>query len=57
MFDGDKLVAKVPLSWKKSLTMGVVNPHEIRICIRCTEDIFCHACDKLKNQNKKFQQT
>ena len=32
MFDGDKLIAKVPLSWKKSSSMGVVFPHKIRNC-------------------------
>ena len=29
MANGDKLVAKVPLSWKKSFSQGVVIPHKI----------------------------
>ena len=38
MFEGDKLVAEVPLSWKKSFSMCVVIPHKIRNCNKCTGD-------------------
>ena len=41
MFEGDKLVAKVPLSWKKSYSYGVVIPHKMRNCNKCTKDILC----------------
>ena len=54
MFNGDKLVAKVPLSWKKSFSMGVVIPHKMRNCSKCTKDLLCDGCDKLVNQTKKF---
>ena len=54
MFDGDKLEAKVPLSWKKSFNMGVVIPHKMKNCNKCTKDILCDGCDKLVNQNKEF---
>ena len=54
MADGDKLVAKVPLSWKKSFSQGVVIPHKMRNCNKCTKDILCDDCDKLVNQNKEF---
>ena len=54
MADGDKLVAKVPLSWKKSFNQGVVIPHKMRNCSDCTEDILCDDCDKLVNQKKDF---
>ena len=54
MADGDKLVAKISLSWKKSFNMGVVIPHIMRNCNKCTNDILCDDCDKLVNQNKKF---
>ena len=37
MFNSDKLIAKVPLSWKKSFNMGVVIPHEMRNCGECKE--------------------
>ena len=53
MFDGDKLFAKVPLSWKKSFNMGVVIPHKMRNCGECKKDILCENCDKLVNQKKK----
>ena len=54
MADGDKLVAKIPLSWKESFSQGVVIPHKMRDCNNCTKDILCDDCDKLVNQNKEF---
>ena len=54
MADGDKLVAKVPLSWKKSFSQGVVIPQIMRNCTGCQKDILCDDCDKLVNQNKEF---
>ena len=33
---GDNLIAKVPLSWKKSFSRGVVIPHEMRNCNKST---------------------
>ena len=53
-FDGDKLVAKVPLSWNKSFSYGVIIPHKLRNCNKCTKDILCDNCDKFVNQNKDF---
>ena len=54
MADGDKLIAKVPLSWKKSFSRGVVIPHKMRNCHYCKKDILCDICDELVNQNKEF---
>ena len=54
MADSDKLVAKVPLSWKKSFSLGVVIPHKMRNCNNCAKDLLCDDCDKLVNQNKEF---
>ena len=54
MFNGVKLVAKVPLSWKTSLIMGVVIPHKLKNCNKCVKDVLCDECDKLVIQNKKF---
>ena len=54
MFEGDKLIAKPPLSWNKSFTMGVVIPHKLRNCKKCTKNLLCDGCDKLVNQNKEF---
>ena len=54
MFEGDKLGAKVPLSWKKPFSQGVVIPHKMRNFIKCSKDVLCDDCDKSVNQNKKF---
>ena len=54
MFNGDKLIAKVPLSWKKSFSMGVVKTYKMRNCNKCAKDILCDGCDKLVNQNIDF---
>ena len=54
MLNGDKIIAEVPLSWKKSFSYGVVIPHKMRNCNKCTKDTLCDGCDKLVNQNKKF---
>ena len=35
MADGGKLIAKVPLSWKKSFSQGVVIPHKKKNCVDC----------------------
>ena len=54
MFDGDKLIAKEPLSWEKSFNMAVVIPHKIRNCDKGAEDVYCDGSDKLVNQFKTF---
>ena len=33
---------------------SVVIPHKMRNCNKCTKDILCDGCDKLKNRNKEF---
>ena len=54
MFAGDKLVAKIPLSWKRSFFQGVVIPHKKRNCGDCKKDFLCEGCDKLVKQNKEL---
>ena len=54
MFEGDKKIAKVPLGWKKGFSMGVVIPHRMRNCNKCTKDQLCDDCDKLVNQIREF---
>ena len=39
MSNGDNLIAKVPLSWKKSFSQEVVIPHKMRNCSKCAKDI------------------
>ena len=53
MARGDKLIAKIPLSWKKSFSHGVVIPHKMKNCSKCTKDILCENCDKLVNQTNE----
>ena len=52
MAEGGKLIAKVPLSWKKSYSQGVALPHKMKICVDCKKDILCDYCVKLVNQKK-----
>ena len=54
MYNGDKLIAKVPLSWKTSFSHGVVIPHKMRNCDDCEKDILCESCDKLVKEKKGF---
>ena len=54
MARGDKLIAKIPLSWEKSFSHGVVIPQKMRNCSNCTKDLLCDDCVKLVNQNKEF---
>ena len=54
MLNGDKLQAKIPLSWKKSFSQGIVIPHKMRNCNKCSKDQLCDDCDELVNQNKEF---
>ena len=54
MADRGKLIAKVPLGWKKSFSQGVVIPHKMEKCSECKIDISCENCDKIVNQKKEF---
>ena len=54
MANGDNLIAKVPLSWKKSFSQGVVIPHKMKIYSDCENDVLCDSCDNLVNQKKEF---
>ena len=38
MFDGDKVVARVSLSWKNSFSISVVIPHKMRDGNECRKD-------------------
>ena len=54
MADGDNLIAKIPVSWKKSFSQGVVIPHKMRNCNKCTKDFLCDDREKSVNQKKEF---
>ena len=49
MYGADKLIAKEPWSWRKSFNMGVVVPHKLRNCNKCTKALLCDGCDRLEN--------
>ena len=52
MFNGDKLIAKVPLSWRKSFSQGVVIPHKMKNCVDSKKNIQCENCDNLVNRKE-----
>ena len=54
MADGDNLIAKVPLSWKKSFSQRVVIPHKMTNCSDCKNDSLCDRSDELVNQKKEI---
>ena len=54
MADGNKLIAKVSLSWKKSFSQGIVIPHKMKNGSDCKINSLCDNCDKLVNQRKEF---
>ena len=54
MANGNKLIAKVPLSWKKSFSEGVVISLKMKKCGECKKDILCNQCDELVNHKKEF---
>ena len=51
---GMKRVVKVPLSWKKSISQGIVIPQKMKICGDCKVDILCDNCDNLVKQTKRI---
>ena len=57
MADGDNLIAKVPLSWKKSFSQGVLIPHKMKNCTDCKKGILCESCDNLVNLKKEMSAT
>ena len=52
MAHGDILIAKVPLSWKKSFGQGVLVPHKKQNCTECKIKTHCDRCNKLINPRK-----
>ena len=46
LLNADKIVAKVPLSWKHSFDSGVLIPHKQIFCGDCEKGSICHKCDK-----------
>ena len=58
MFDGENLIGKVPLSWKKKhLSMSVLIAQKVINCTECKNNFLCDKCDRLVNKTKKFWAT
>ena len=57
MFDGDKLIAKVPLSWEKSFNYGVKIPLKLKFCKKCCKNVLCDDCDKIVNEKRTFRRS
>ena len=55
MADVVKLVAEVPLGWKKSSGQGVVIPPELENCTDCKKFSLYVNFDNMVNQKKNFQ--
>ena len=54
MFDGDKLIDKVPLRWKKNFSCGMVIPHKTRKCNKCTKYVLCDGSETFVNQKTRI---
>ena len=46
--------SKSALVLGKSFSIGVVIPHKMRNCKKCTKDNLCDNCDKLVNQKEEI---
>ena len=53
IYGGDKFIVKIPLSWEKSFSMGVVIPHKMKKGNKYTKYTLCDRCDNLVNQRKE----
>ena len=54
MLKGNKMHAKLPISWKKGCASGIVIPKQARYCTDCKKDSICTGCDKKMNQIKEI---
>ena len=55
MWEGKKISAMLPRSWKKSFNNGVIIPTKMRKCNECKDGILCVTCNNKINQNKEFE--
>ena len=54
MFEGDKLVARVSLSWKKIFPKGFIIPHKFGNFNEGSKEVLSDNCDKLVIQTKEI---
>ena len=55
MWEGKKITAMLPRSWKKSFNNGVIIPTKMRQCNACKDGILCVTCNNKINENKEFE--
>ena len=57
MFNGENLITKQALSWKKQFDVGVIIPSDKRHFVNCTKELICddsEDCDETINQEKVY---
>ena len=54
LVNGEKVVAKIPISRKKSFSVVVLIPSANKYCSDCEKNVLYDNCDKLVNQTKEF---
>ena len=54
MLKGNKVHAKLTLSWKKLFDSGIVTPKSANYCTECEKDPIWSECDEKINQMKEF---
>ena len=54
MQQGEKVIGKFPLSWKKSFESGVIIPSKERNCKKCKDNL-CEDCELKTKQFKEFE--
>ena len=54
MLNGDKLIAKMPSSWKKGFDCGLISAHTLGYRKKYINNTLCDKCGKLVNQTKEF---
>ena len=55
MWEGKKITAMLPRSWKKSFNNGVIIPTKMRQCNACKDGILCVTSNNKINENKEFE--
>ena len=52
---GEKILAKLPRSWKKSFVSGMIIPMKMRFCNECNNKKICNKCKNQIKENKEFK--
>ena len=55
IWEGKKITAMLPISWRKSFNNGIIIPTKMRHCNGCKDGTLCVTCNNLINENKEFE--